>query len=67
MVNGANLQPRRRMHLVEQPAIDRCLWAKENDVALGVTEEVERIDERKDLDPNNFKHSEGKEEITTGA
>jgi hypothetical protein len=27
-------------HLVKQPTIDRRLWAKEKDVALGVKEEV---------------------------
>jgi hypothetical protein len=28
------LEFKRGGHLVEQPAIDRCLWAKEKDVAL---------------------------------
>jgi hypothetical protein len=39
------LQPRLRMHLVEQSAIDRCLWTKEKDVALGDTKRL-RTDRR---------------------
>jgi len=34
------LQSRQRAHLVEQSAIDRCLWTTQDDVALGVTKEV---------------------------
>ncbi|MBI1995908.1 MAG: DUF3309 family protein [Deltaproteobacteria bacterium] len=34
------LQRRQRAHLVEQFAIDRCLRAKETDVALRLTEKV---------------------------
>ena len=34
------LQFGRRSYLVEQPAIDRCLWTEEDDAALGVTKEV---------------------------
>jgi hypothetical protein len=45
------LQFRRRAHLVEQSAIDRCLWTTENDVALGITKEV--CTHRRDAGPRS--------------
>ena len=48
---GQTLQPRRRTHLVEQPAIDRCLWTTEGTVALGVTEPLRRY--RRDAGPRS--------------
>jgi len=52
------LQSRQRAHLVEQSAIDRCLWTTQDDVALGVTKRFERMDEMQDPDPNNISELE---------
>jgi hypothetical protein len=37
---GRTLQSRQRRNLVEQSAIDRCLWTTEDDVTFGITKEV---------------------------
>ena len=44
------LQFGRRLYLVEQPAIDRCLWATEDDAALGIAKELRT--HRRDAGPN---------------